>query len=166
MPLSNYSNLPTINRYIASCSNQLQQKSERRRGQLKSVLSRFDTYLSKFNPEGNTTIANLQARLDKVLPIYEKFDLIQFEIESLNEDDFDGQELQRAEFEDTHLENAKNRISNLSNQNNHSKLNNNANGNLNTQTILPTLPAITIPEFNGSYGNWTTFKQTFDSLLH
>lgn len=142
------------------------QQNLAKRKQLKAKLTRFNTYLSKVNASDSATIINLQARLDTMCHTYEEFDSVQSDIESLTDpSNAQAEEQERVYYEDTYYEliSAAKVIINKAAQPNSSHKTIIQN-NLPTTTMAP-MPAISIPEFNGSYETWVNFKQTFDSLV-
>ncbi|CAK9834544.1 hypothetical protein ANTRET_LOCUS11060 [Anthophora retusa] len=135
------------------------------RGQLKASLTRFKAYLDSFNQ--SSSITELQKRLEKITPIYEKFDTIQCQIESsvdgtpsaeehagvrdffensffeltaLAEDIISRSQLQRAQS--TQMPTP---VSSISGTENRVKL-----------------PTIELPTFDGTYNNW--IKDRYEDL--
>ncbi|KOC58608.1 hypothetical protein WH47_05565 [Habropoda laboriosa] len=139
------------------------------RGQLKASFTRFKAYLDAFNH--SSSITELQKRLEKITPIYEKFDALQCQIESSVEGTPSAEEHAdvRDFFENTFFEltaSAEDIISRSQSQHAQS-----------TQIPTPVssiastenrvkLPTIELPTFDGTYNNWVKFRDTFESLIH
>ncbi|XP_076230264.1 uncharacterized protein LOC143176045 [Nomia melanderi] len=139
------------------------------RGQIKASLTRFKAYLDSFNHSSSVT--ELQKRLEKITPLYEKFDTVQCQIESSVEgtpsaeehtdvrDSFENSFFQltalaediisRSQAHHTQSTQAPTPISVISSTENRIKL-----------------PTIELPTFDGSYNNWVKFRDTFESLIH
>ncbi|XP_076385707.1 uncharacterized protein LOC105663446 [Megachile rotundata] len=143
------------------------------RGQIKASLTRFKNYLESF--DRSSPVTELQKRLEKISPLYEKFDTLQSQIESLVEEPSTIQEhAERDSFENLFFQltaAAEDVISQsrsqqvLANPEISTRLMTPAFSNASTETRIK-LPTIELPTFDGSYSNWVKFRDTFESLIH
>lgn len=144
------------------------------RGQLKSSLTRFKNYLDTF--DRSSSVTELQKRLEKAVPLFEKFDTIQCQIESLVEgtSSVDEQAEERDFFENTYFQliaTAEDIISRSQPQQVQSspgiasRILTPASSMSSTENRVK-LPTIELPTFDGSYSNWVKFRDTFESLIH
>lgn len=146
-----------------------------RRGQIKSKLTRFKTYLDTTFQVSNN-ILELAKRLEKVeAQCWSEFDNIQSEIESLDSDEANGQE--RDSFENLYFELVsvaqeyidKSTIKPISTPSNIPISTSSAITPQNINISAPqqiNLPLLNLPHFKGSYSEYTQFHETFDSLIN
>ncbi|XP_036141015.1 uncharacterized protein LOC118644996 [Monomorium pharaonis] len=135
---------------------------KKKRGIIKSQLSKFTTYIDRFNDSRNLT--ELTARLEKAEDLWADFDKIQTEIEL--EDDTETQSEHRDAFETAYFNvigrarqlkhaGSQQASSDVQPQANHTCANQNVN-----------LPILKLPEFNGEYSKWIQFNDTFNAIIH
>lgn len=153
------------------------------RATLKSKLTRFKNYFDSINKEtlSDEIINELQCRLDIVQPVYNEFDEIQFQIEQLsitgNELESQPDEAERTEFENKYYKligNISSLISKYNSDNNSNNSDPNGGSVVNSRhsvamsnslQSLVKLPAIQLPTFDGKYGSWLEFKDSFIALV-
>ena len=165
-------------------------KLKAKRSSIKGKLTRFENYLRGVNPdELNDTIINeIQARLNKLEPIYDEFDELQSEIEQqIIENQMQSEtESQSAEAERNEFENRYFKLVGEMNAllNEHNNMNDNVSNhgtpqgsvrgsshsvalqqNNNSLQSVVRLPPIKLPEFDGQYSNWLEFKDSFNALV-
>lgn len=131
-----------------------------KRGQCKAKLTRFTNFISKFDE--SKTIIELQARLDKMDPLWSEFEQIQSDIESL--DISNAQDSERESFEDAYFNivaRARQIIVDKSDVPTTISSVRPTNGQNNSFK----LPTISIPDFNGDYKEWYNFFDTFNALI-
>ncbi|XP_076394279.1 uncharacterized protein LOC143265522 [Megachile rotundata] len=143
------------------------------RGQIKASLTRFKNYLESF--DRSSPVTELQKRLEKISPLYEKFDTLQSQIESLVEEPSTIQEhAERDSFENLFFQLTAAAEDVISQSRSQQVL---ANPEISTRLMTPAfsnastenrikLPTIELPTFDGSYSNWVKFRDTFESLIH
>ena len=165
-------------------------KLKAKRSSIKGKLTRFENYLRGVNPdELNDTIINeIQARLNKLEPIYDEFDELQSEIEQQiienqmqSETESQSAEAERNEFENRYFK-LVGEMNALLNEHNNMNDNVSNNGtpqgsvrgsshsvalqqNNNSLQSVVRLPPIKLPEFDGQYSNWLEFKDSFNALV-
>ena len=137
-----------------------------KRGVVKSQLTRFDTYLSKFKI---SNVTELETRLKKCEALFDEFDTIQSLIDiSVPGDEFDKQLEERATFENNYYNivgRAKDVIiASKASQTQVSLNASNVGAGLNHSNVK--LPTIDLPVFSGNYEQWLNFYDTFNSLIH
>lgn len=143
------------------------------RGKIKASMIRFKGYLDTFDSSLNP--APLKVRLEKLSPLFERFDAVQSAIEDLvartgaegahvNErDDFEtscgelvgAAEVIIAQWQSKSNSGARNVTSCFT-------------PDISAGPDKPRikLPRIELPIFDGTYSQWTKFKDTFESLIH
>ncbi|CAK9816105.1 hypothetical protein ANTPLA_LOCUS8887 [Anthophora plagiata] len=146
------------------------------RGQTKAALTRCKSFLDTCNRSSSTT--EIQKRLEKVTPLFEKFDTLQCYIESevqgtpLTEEHANAREI----FENTYFEVVTLAEDLIQQARSQSAPTQSVPG-ITSQFLTPAssmsnteqrvkLPTIELPIFDGSYSNWVKFRDTFESLIH
>ncbi|XP_045462033.1 uncharacterized protein LOC123672092 [Harmonia axyridis] len=144
-------------------------KLKQRRGQIEEKLSRFETYINSIETSelDELTITQLEIRLSKIEPIYDKFNELQSEIEENTVEDRDDVSNISEQFEDlyfnvvsyckkmiTQFNKRDMRSFGISQPNSHFQ---------GSQQVK--LPTIKLPTFNGSIENWLEFKDAFIALV-
>lgn len=144
-------------------------KLKQRRGQIEEKLSRFETYINSIETSelDELTITQLEIRLSKIEPIYDRFNELQSEIEENTVEDRDDESNISEQFEDlyfnvvsyckkiiTHFNKRDMRSFGISQPNSHFQ---------GSQQVK--LPTIKLPTFNGSIENWLEFKDAFIALV-
>lgn len=167
-----------------------------RRGIIKASLTRFNTYLNKFDAENSDNFLELEDRLSSVRGILEEFNVLQYEIEilqSLDSDEIIIDDKVREEFENffytltasakcllkqsktdsqSSATSSKTHVTNPSRISNHSNNINDSNNikqnsfNQSNFNVALKLPEINLPTFDGSFGEWLFFRDTFRSVIH
>lgn len=128
---------------------------KKRRGIIKGQLSKFITFVDKFDETKN--MPELIARLEKVEQLWTDFDKIQTEIELADE----TQSEHRDTFEASYFSViGRARELNTTQPNAQSQ----ANHTCNNQNVK--LPALKLPDFNGDYSKWIQFSDTFKAIIH
>ncbi|XP_055622330.1 uncharacterized protein LOC129765909 [Toxorhynchites rutilus septentrionalis] len=140
----------------------------RKRDRIFAALDRHVVFLEEYNPE--TKKGQVQSRLDKLEASWEEFNELQ---EDLSEEDTKG-ELEDditkayADFEERYYEIRASLLGKLEPPPSPANLDNTIgrnNGALGAHTAVR-LPQISLPEFNGDFEGWLSFKSTFVSLIH
>lgn len=141
-----------------------------RRGQIKSQITRFTTFVNNF--DNNKTFAELQSRLEKIELLWSHFDDTQAQIELINNSD--EQVYYREEFENLFFEvtsRAKSILLSEYGGANTSFNTENLNASM-ASTCNPVssatvqLPSIQLPKFDGKYEHWMSFKNSFNALIN
>lgn len=70
-----------------------------KRGQIKAILTRFQSYLDSLEGQENISTVNLEERLNRIRVLLEKFEDISFEIVSYKESEADDANEVSADFE-------------------------------------------------------------------
>lgn len=162
------------------------------RGQIKSDITRFQSFLRKVDPE-NIPVQNIQTRCDSIKPLLESFKSIQTKIELSYLDNFPGDydeadaEQERETFEDRYFDaigtaqsilleaapSARKSDSVLAPDRPDTAIgvtDNSAAVVDEPVAVLPTvtakLPQLRLPEFTGCYGDWQGFSDAFRALVH
>ena len=144
---------------------------KRKRAIVKGALTRFINYVDGINDF--TDAKELQKRLEKCEQIFDQFNEIQSEIELINVD-LVGEECferERENFEKMYFEAVTraqriiDRVSTASVAPSHSSVsasqeNNNTNNHKGVK-----LPDIKLPVFDGSFGKWLKFRDSFISMI-
>lgn len=139
------------------------------RGQIKASLTRFKAYLDSF--DHSSSVIELQKRLEKITPLYEKFDTVQCQIESSVEGTPSAEEHTdvRDSFENSFFQLTALAEDIISRSQSHHTQSTQAptpvSVNSSTENRVK-LPTIELPTFDGSYNNWVKFRDTFESLIH
>lgn len=147
-------------------SNDLK-KLTSRRGQIKSQLTRFTGFLD--DTTNHSKITEISTRLQRIEQGFDEFDTVQSQIEIIDESTEQLDE--RTIFEEkffSAISMAKDLINNKMTVNSNSLSNSNVKSNectSNTQFNIK-LPQLSLPEFNGAYDKWSSFSDTFISLIH
>lgn len=140
----------------------------KKRGHIKARLTKFSVYLrEKVNISlCAAQITEFQLRIAKMEALYNTYDEIQTNLESIMEDD-EGQLDERSEFENeyyTTVAAAKELVAmHTKPAVDHGWSENNTRRNSQVKCKLPT---ISLPKFGGSYDTWLEFRDTFDSLIN
>lgn len=154
-----------------------------RRGQIKAALTRFNTFLGKISNQDlglPENITQIKTRIETLQQSLCDFDRVQSRIEHICiQHDFPeeaDQDDERAEFEEHFFSTiSRGKLSlkigtdllNLVSQPQSLTINDNKfSQNQNLHNNFPVkLPPISLPEFSGSYDQWTQFHETFESLV-
>ncbi|XP_033220965.1 uncharacterized protein LOC117175366 [Belonocnema kinseyi] len=126
-----------------------------KRTPIKAALTRLKR--SFFEHEKNLGVGSWPSRLPIFEQLYEKFDIIQTQMEMLVVDDAVAAMVQLKERDD--FENA----SECSFLITYSA---NVENPLTSETPGVKLPTITLPKFDGTFKDWLPFRDTFKSLIH
>ncbi|XP_050508013.1 uncharacterized protein LOC126885481 [Diabrotica virgifera virgifera] len=156
----------------------------KRRGNLKQKLTIFEKFLTKKQNEKQTknVIVEVEIRLANIEPVIDEFENIQYEIENMAENESEEFE-NRESFTDLYyslVAQAKLIISPSSDKNectNHpvesisSNLDSTHSVNVDQVQVNQVisqikLPTISLPHFQGLYGGWLEYHDTYDSLIH
>lgn len=151
-----------------------------KRDQLKGTLTRFRTYLETFDSDidiDQIKVYQINARLDKIQPLYDEFTQVQNEIEllvplsdiskengelfSFENDYFDAvakATLLVSKFETKQSPNGS--VSNASVRSSHSQQSQN-----NQSSFSVKLPEMKLPAFSGSYDKWLEFRDAFNAMI-
>lgn len=150
-----------------------------RRGQIKAQLTHIQAF---FNTTTESTVAEIQIRLEKLQELWDKFEELQGSLEGMQENLTKEEELQefqnnseteRTAFETMYYDAAKAHsiIKRTNRAREHRTLNlhqgNNRQDERNYEKrAKPKLPEIKLPEFRGEYTKWVFFKNSFKSIIH
>lgn len=141
-------------------------KLKLRRGQVKSELTRFETFLRKLDTE-NPPIDQLQVRYESIQSALFDFKTIQAELEEVlvaeNTYDQEISAQNRSQFEDKYFEliaKAKNMLKVPSSSTQSDRVLSD------TTPLTAKLPRLTLKEFSGHYSEWQGFRDTFLALVH
>lgn len=145
---------------------------KKRRGSIKSSLTKFKNFLENYNP-ANGDIEVLKIRLEKAKTLLDEFEKVHEEIEvTENVDD----EASRQLFEESYFEYVATAQSLLNqhcrNQASTSDINNSISQGTDIVSIPARfelnikLPVITLPKFDGKFDEWISFEDTFKALVH
>lgn len=137
----------------------------KRRASYKGRITAFSTYLNSLNIPSltSTDITELQLRIGKIKSIFEQYDEVQLQLESLAES-IDIQLSERNEFESNYyrlLARAQNIVDKYS-----ADKDSNSMTSSHGKHKLVRLPTIHLPKFSGAYENWLEFRDTFTSLIN
>ncbi|CAK9825652.1 hypothetical protein ANTRET_LOCUS3619 [Anthophora retusa] len=137
------------------------------RGRVKAALTRFRTF---FDASASTTsVEILEKRLQMNVPLYDKFDAIQAQIETLvagsaSESSHAGE---RDAFEVAYFD----IVTDVERHIGKFRTSRPTSSPLTSTTVraeaqvTPRLPTIVLPQFDGNYQNWLRFRDTFESLI-
>jgi hypothetical protein len=140
------------------------------RGALKARLTKFVSMVDELNQE-NPNFDQLQVRFEKFKNLESEFDNVQKQIEfEVDEGDaLDEQINYREEFENnfsaavarvnTILNAAKSETPNANTRHSNQSV-------TNSNFVPVALPTMSLPSFDGSWEQWLSFYQRFDSLIH
>lgn len=149
----------------------------RKRGSLKGKLTNFKSYLNDLQSTSllnDYQLTEFQLRLNKIEIIYDEFDILQTEIETLADPDSQSEapdSSARRQFEDDYystisaarvLIESYNKKS-FDGQSEVSSIS--AVGKVHTHSFV-NLPKIDLPHFEGGYHSWLEFRDTYVSLIH
>ncbi len=141
-------------------------KLKTRRGQLKSVLTRFKTY---FNGP-NLSITTLKLRLGNLETAFREFESVQSALEELDP----AQEPERETFEDEYYHYASQAVERIEQYDRNLLLSQSASAHINAnvsqsnESVISDkvkLPSISLPKFSGSYEGWLHFFEVFQALV-
>lgn len=149
-----------------------------KRGNLKGKITRLKNYFDSISRDNlnENIVSELEIRLERIQPLYDEFDDIQSQIEELenNSAEFQPNEAERGEFEATFfylcgginawLKEFKNNI-NEERQSGSVVSSRHNSQVVNSAQSLVKLPPIKLPIFDGQYGNWLEFKDSFVALV-
>ena len=127
---------------------------KRKRSQIKSKLTRFKMYLNK--NDDNPNPIETKVRLDAISNILTEYEDLQGQIETQEDGEIQAEE--RDAFEDSYFKTVSRAIKLIDS----GKV---SAANINTTQQRVKLPQLNLPEFYGSYGQWMTFSDTFNSLI-
>lgn len=146
-----------------------------KRGQIKSKLTRFRTYLEGINKNNVNieVITELEVRLEKVLPLYDEFNDIQGQIDSL-QDSIDNEVdiFENSYFKLVSLAHTLCNEFKCTANSDYRSVNNDLNQGSGDSSkghgvkSLVRLPPIKLPTFSGQYDSWLEFKDCFLALVH
>lgn len=158
------------------------------RTQLKSSLTRFETFIGKISSE--TSIESISVRYEKITNLLDRFFELQLRIENSlisesGEYDEESASAERQSFEDRFFDviaKCKRELISRSSPELHNLSTSGLPGSSGAPSrhlsaefshsgaALPSvaakLPPLKLPEFNGSYSDWQTFYDTFNALVH
>ncbi|KAF2891509.1 hypothetical protein ILUMI_14665 [Ignelater luminosus] len=122
-----------------------------KRGSLKAQLTLFEKYLSKIETQQIVlNLRNLKTRLEKITPLFEEFNCIQYEIKCLIEQD----EEENMEMNERDIDNQSQSSSSHTKQ---------PIGNINQPAVQK--PTIKLPTFDGTFTLWREFSNGFLSII-
>ncbi|XP_018374674.1 PREDICTED: uncharacterized protein LOC108768655 [Trachymyrmex cornetzi] len=144
---------------------------KKRRGSVKSSLTRFKNFLDNYN--ANTDVKVLKVRLERAKTLLTDFEKIHLEIE-IGEDTDD--QASKQVFEEHYFEYVA-RAQSLLEHHLRNSIPNNVNDSIAHSTSDITmnsarvessikLPSITLPKFDGKYEDWLSFEDNFRALVH
>lgn len=180
-PINSSINLNTNQLHLINMSEDDKKQLITRRTRIKAALTRFETFLAKIANRTDDVSTELQTRLDAITSLFADFDLIQAQIEELEPEEDDKHEKERITFEDKYfalVASAKQRLQTpqtltsfandvtVAQTTTASSNNNNQNSTNSSSQFNINLPAISLPEFSGSYDKWTQFHEVFKSLIN
>ncbi|XP_063915672.1 uncharacterized protein LOC135131754 [Zophobas morio] len=136
------------------------------RKQTKSAVTRFESFLDKFEAN-NINYLLLEERLINYKPLLKQFEEVQSKIEILRQSDEEADV--REAFEDRYYEllvRARKIIELKTKPGARTPETEAPNQTQNSSNIAVQLPIINLPKFSGEYTEWTTFYDSFISLIH
>ncbi|XP_076284702.1 uncharacterized protein LOC143211126 [Lasioglossum baleicum] len=139
------------------------------RKSIKCKLTRFKNYFE--SNQTDDSIPELRERFDRFLPLADKFDEVQSKIEIYTEDSGEdaSHEIERDNFDKSYyciVTSVKARLG-IGQPQNSLQTGTSSQLSSSTETELPVkLPVIQLSTFDGAYGDWIRFRDTFDSLIH
>ncbi|XP_062541979.1 uncharacterized protein LOC134209977 [Armigeres subalbatus] len=138
----------------------------KKRERIVATLQRHEQFLGSYNPDIHA--GELQSRIDKIEVKFEEFEEIQEEIAELDAEGNYEAECNQAyeEFEKLYYRLRAAFLSRLAPVPGPADLNNTRNGLAPGAHTGVRLPQISLPEFDGDYKGWLSFKSTFVSLIH
>lgn len=145
-----------------SSSNTELNEGIRKRGVVKGKLTRFGTFFNTFQRNEKRNYTELKLRLDKLETLFDEFDIIQTEIEAFAEPD--SQQEERIKFENEFFSIQAAAVNELASHE-PSDLIDSRNNRQGTDAQVK-LPRINLPEFNGEYENWQSFRDNFTVIIH
>ncbi|KAK2575354.1 hypothetical protein KPH14_000827 [Odynerus spinipes] len=143
---------------------------------LRSPVSVYETTRAGEGGEMTSRILGVEERLNKVVPLYDRFDDVQSQIETLvaGSNIEQAQLKERDSFETLYFDtvaSVKTYISNTTSRIGLVPSTSSTASNAQSPTVHKfgsgvKLSIITLPNFDGSYDNWIKFRVTFESLIH
>ena len=139
---------------------------KRKRGVVKSSLTRLQNFITKFNPR-EEPITLLEFRQEELPQINRKFDDIQCQIELIDVDNADEGEEEREAFEVKYfsIRSEMQEIINAEKSYN-SSINNTSTNTANTHSLRARLAPISLPSFDGNIQEWESFFDCFKAMVH
>jgi hypothetical protein len=139
------------------------------RGALKARLTKFVSMVDELNQE-NPNFDQLKMKFEKFKSLESEFDSVQKQIEShVEEDAVDEQVDYREEFENNFIAAAVrvNKILDAAKSETPNGNTHHSNISVTNPNFVPVaLPTMSLPSFDGSWEQWLSFYQRFDSLIH
>jgi hypothetical protein len=139
------------------------------RGALKARLTKFVSMVDELNQE-NPNFDQLKMKFEKFKSLESEFDSVQKQIEShVEEDAVDEQVDYREEFENNFIAAAVrvNKILDAAKSETPNGSTHHSNISVTNPNFVPVaLPTMSLPSFDGSWEQWLSFYQRFDSLIH
>lgn len=152
-------------------NEQMVRELVKKRGIVKSRLTRFTTYVLNCEENLNALTAscraNLKLRVQGAMSLYIEFNDLQTQIETLVlESNLDDQLTQREQIEDCYYD-ALARAESMLNSS-ETTISSKSNGSQTSQNIFNSvrLPTIALKTFDGKFENWLAFRDTYLSLVH
>ncbi|KFM74595.1 hypothetical protein X975_22117, partial [Stegodyphus mimosarum] len=145
----------------------------RKRGNIKGQLTRISNAITAAEKQTELDIAQLQAHLDTVVNIHEKFEVLKNDYyRILTDDEFEEAEALLSEVDEdiekleVSLKTSINKQKTVTNQNSDSPKNESYSVcNDQFKRALVKLPKIPLPNFSGKFEEWNLFKTQFNSLI-
>lgn len=144
-----------------------------KRGTIKGHITRFTKFLQTVTDD--STLEELNSRLEKFEPLWEELNDTQTELESIDTKTSIANHLsEREELENLYFKTvgqAKRLIKQLTTPldinmpSNSHNFHNNSNGTM-IQNINSNLPKLNLPEFHGAYDKWLQFSDTYKTMIH
>lgn len=136
----------------------------RKRGLIKSKLTRFGTFFNAFQKGEKQNTTELKLRLDKLESLIDEFDVIQTYIEA--EDDSSEQQEERVNFENEFFSIQAAAVDELALYDHSSTAHQSFRNDRPEIGVQLKLPKIRLPEFSGEYENWQCFRDNFTVMIH
>ncbi|XP_066153278.1 uncharacterized protein [Euwallacea fornicatus] len=132
----------------------------------KCQLTRFKTYVERISLQ-EIDFNELEARLQDILPIIDRFNHSQSDLELVDSDTSEeSHNIGRQEFEDNYYAIIAQAKSLLAKNGSASRANSNHIQHDFGKQISVKLPSISLPTFDGNYEQWLYFKDTFQALIY
>ncbi|XP_065078929.1 uncharacterized protein LOC135701909 [Ochlerotatus camptorhynchus] len=140
----------------------------KRRERIVASVKRHASFLGSFNPDSQT--GEVQSRLDKIEAKFEEFEEVQEEIAEMDAEGAYEEDCNKAydDFEKLYYRLRAALLAKLPREDPAPDLNNSTARNgqaVGTHTGVR-LPQISLPEFDGDFKGWLSFKSTYVSLIH